>query len=212
MAGRGHGAGEFVRERRIVGAPLAEAAYLRRRDHEAAFGQRAAEVLGVAVRVPALGAVLPQPDDVADAVAVSVQAQHARRRTGEFFRRQHVERASSHRAKCAARPSRGRRSRGRPSAPASPPPGRRPLQEAQVAGEHAAGARAASAVGAVKAQSRSAPACSASSSRSGSNSGRWFMPLLWDACGPLASGRPVPTTVLCESVASLAAAKMRSTA
>ena len=89
MAGAGHGAGEFAGKRRVVGSPFAEAAYLGRDDHEAALGQGAAEVLVVAVGLPALRAVLPQPDDVAHAVAVAVQGQHARRRSVQALRHQH---------------------------------------------------------------------------------------------------------------------------
>ena len=137
----GSGAGELAGKRRVVGAPLAEAAYLGRDDHEAALGQGAPEVLVVAVRFPPLGAVLPPPDDVAHAVAVSVQGQHARRRPGEAFRHQHVDR---HR-------------RIRPRAQHDPLADvgaavdrllqlglhrrRRPIQEAQVPGEHASGVR-----------------------------------------------------------------------
>ena len=141
VAGRRLGPAELVGKRRVVGAALAEAAYLGRRDHEAALGQGAPEVLVVAVRLPTLGAVLPQSDDVAHAVSVPVQGQHARRRSVEALRHQHVD----------------RHGRIRPRAQHHPLPDvgaavdgllqlglhgrRRPIQEPQVRGEHAPGER-----------------------------------------------------------------------
>ena len=141
VAGGRRWTGEFAGKRQVVRVSFAEAAYLGRGDHEAALGQGAPEVFVVAVRLPALGAVLPQPDDVAHAVAVPVQGQHARRRPAEAFRYQHVH----------------RHGRIRPGAQHDPLADvgaavdsllqiglhrrRGPIQEAQVPGEHAGGVR-----------------------------------------------------------------------